>query len=214
MHLLPLWMPAEVEATGMVSQVLPWGAPALLGMTGTTAAASPEPVVLVGYEQPLFGRALGRKAEVEALHAERFRVDHRARLGRSPFASIAYGPDPPDLVATTADGARLGLECTALADQDRRRALGRLAALRKRLLASPSSRFCHLRGHQLHVWFGDDAAAGAPALPHRRGDATAWDAVVAALEAYRPSTEQLRADPGEPAPARAPDLGAVATDHG
>jgi hypothetical protein len=213
LHLLPTLIPKGMQATAMTVSMSPWLAPAFSGVTGTTTDTA-SPALAVTFEWPMSWLRTTSpltKFDREWLFARRYSCDQALATGQHAFSDIQPGDDPPDTIAQTAAG-RIGVESTALTIQGRREAHGLFMKLRQRLQASEPAAFAKLVGHLVYVWFEDPGVPGI-ALPHKRSDESALEALAAALAEYEPQTQQLWV-PSGPLPQQAPDLPLAGTSAG
>jgi hypothetical protein len=184
LHLLPLHLDTGWLMENFLFAMLPWGCPSLLGIAGATAGG---PTFVVCYESPVSraeGPGLIDKESLERLHLDRYQTDVVV-AGGTPYARATRGADPPDFSVTDVAGATFGLECTQLTLSRRRLATAAFDVIRQAIAQEPRSRFLHLAGWHLYMWFRSDAAI-ALGLPPRPADRPAIEAILAALDAYRP----------------------------
>ena len=186
------------------------GTLAASGSSGMTEAG--EPVVAVCHERPAeFSLPVG-KLGAQVLHLEKFRVDSRARGDGDPFLSVRPTEvDPPDFACVDRDGRVVGVECRALADERRRAAYGHLNRLKRRLEMVGASAFQHLRDCAVYVYFEHDGELG---MPRPEREATAYDALVAAIRDLPVHRAALWLDDDQQMPEQAPDIGLLSTAFG
>jgi hypothetical protein len=205
MHIFPV----QVEVGEKVAAVwapLPWGAPAVFWLAGTSVDG--EPMVRIASEWPLsWVRTVEPlpKRERETLCLRRFGTDATlARGGAHPFYDLREGDDPPDATVETGQG-RIGIELTTLALEDRRPVNRRFGELRAELERREPAAFSRLVGHLAYIWFRD-RPDGPPVRPHARSDAEALDELVQALADYEPRSDILEAEPGTAPPDTMPEV--------
>jgi hypothetical protein len=213
MVLFPTVVSENMTITGMIAAMLPWNAPAFLGMVGTTAADG-EPALTVTMEWPMIWLRTTEplpKFNREWLFMRRFSSDQALATGIHAFAQVQPGSDPPDATVQTDDGA-LGVESTALTVEGRRGVHNLFLQLRRRLQEAEPVAFAKLAGHMVYVWFEE---SDVPALgrPHKRSDTAALDALVKALAEYQPKTDGLW-HPAGPFPEQGPELPLADTSAG
>jgi hypothetical protein len=162
------------------------GQPGYAGCMVTAAALGGqteggEPVAILTLETPMkipFGGRRLTKPELERAHLEKYRLDVLTATGVLPFDTVMQGGDPPDFVVATPAGAE-GVECAALALQQRRHAYALFERFRTRLLdAARQEPFTHLADCVAAIWFGNGNK-----LPPPANDETAVDQLVAMLRA-------------------------------
>jgi hypothetical protein len=151
-------------------------------------------MLTIGQEWPLGWLRTHKRLsdfERELIHLRRFSTDQAVTSGgMHAFADIQPGANPPDATVLTREG-RIGVECTALAIQDRREAHNLFLQLRRRLQTAEPTAFANLAGHMIYVWFRESASPGPPARPHRRSNTRALDQLVQALAEYEPASQAL-----------------------
>lgn len=172
--------------------------------------------MVIAYEWPVplpwFPKSLSlTKRELEQLHLDRFSGDHTLATGRPAFDEAAAGRDPPDAIVIT-DHGQLGVDCTALAVQDRRHVHALFARLRNRLMELPRKRVAHLAGLAVYIWFAYGESESA--RPFRRKHAAAIQEMINALLDYRPDPDRLLLVGDKGLPEQAPDLGITHTSSG
>jgi len=206
MHFVPFVAEPRTKISGMITSMLPWGAPSFAAMTVTTSGVSPEPALAVAVEWPVSWMRIVEpesKFDIEWLRLQRFSSDHALSGGTHAFTHVQPGSDPPDATVQTNTG-QLGVESTALTIESRRAVQGLFMQLRRRLREVESAAFVKLRGHLVYVWFQESSQVGLD-KPHKRSDATALDMLVQALADYEPQGQQLWA-PGSGPPKPMPEL--------
>ena len=177
-----------------IGGLLPWQSPSLFGAHGHPPDDPERITATIAYEWPLphwtvIGDELPKDA-VEQLHLDRYCTDRLLSTGQLPYASLVPGRNPPDFVATTADGATLGVDATQLTASGRFAAQAEFERIRRAVLAEPRVDFAHLRGHMLYLWFRTGTEFG---LPHRGHQAV--QQVVSALRTYVPDTSWTEMPP-------------------
>jgi hypothetical protein len=209
LQLFPVYLRQSTTVTGLTFSFLPWGSPGVSAAGGMSAEG--EPLLVLAYEWPIpWLRPAARldKADLEAIHLSRFATDHRLALGAHPYVN-ATGGDAPDFTLTLGDGASAGLDCVALAVQERRGAHALFVNLRRRILQE-HGRFSHLGGFMVYLWWPTQDGI---ALPFRPNDDAALDELLTSLASYRPTVDSTTI-PGGGLPAEIPDFGQVSTPSG
>ena len=175
------------------------------------------PLVVVAYEAPYRYARPRTQKDTEMVKVERFRVDCRARGTGDPFQNIGYNPRGtnvnPDFVGNLAGtGEEVGIECTDLAIQERRRALGLMEPLRAAVRLRGARAFQALRGMNVYACFREgDYGTG---LPFKRSEAEAVAELVGLLADHRPNPKAIEHDANTPFPEQAPDIGLEKTSTG
>jgi hypothetical protein len=184
------------------------GEPSLIGLRGTNSEG--EGILVIGSEQPIPFTTIRHKAEVEALHVERFRVDCRARGGGEPFTSVRPGLDPPDFFVRAQESSEkeMGLECTRLANGERLSAQAQMDRLERELLAAPRESRSRIAGCVVRVRIFDPATLMGP--PFKSGDPR-LNEIVELVLSLDPETSQL---PDGPFPPQLPPEAAAQTPTG
>jgi len=213
MQMLPVQVSEGVQIVSIATRLLPWRAPAVMGLLGHSISDPDDRQMLIANEWPIsWMRTVDPipQDQQELLHVARFRTDHLLGTGVPPFAGVMKGNDPPDMQATTVDGV-LGLECMTLTISARRQAQALFRNVRQLVMQQDPAAFQALAGHIVHMWFNDEDSA--LARPHARSDHDAAIQLVQALAQYRPNTESLTRWRGE-LPLEAPELPLHKTDAG
>jgi hypothetical protein len=196
MVLLPTVAVENMTMTAFAAAMLPWNAPAFLGVFATTANG--EPALTVSMEWPKIWMRTTEpipKFDRESLFIRRFSSDQALATGTHACGYVQPGNDPPDTTVQTDNGS-LGVESTALTVEARRGVHNLFLQLRRRLQSEEPAAFSKLAGHVIYVWFEE---SDVPALgrPHKRSDTAALEALVKALAEYEPKTDHLWSASGQ-----------------
>jgi hypothetical protein len=108
----------------------------------------------------------GSKEVLERAQLEKYRLDHLLHLGSVPFEVVKRGNEPPDFIVSGA-GGDWGVDCAALALEDRRRAESLFNRLVKRLAEHGQRAWDNLAGCIVHLEFISKTK-----LPPARDDVT------------------------------------------
>lgn len=187
MTLLPMRVEQNMTITHMVTTPSPWGAPLVMGASGTDPAG--EPLLLLVNEIPVnFLRPVQAldepdKWQLESLYLQRASVDARIATRTDLFHAVEKGNDPPDAIVYIGD-QRFGWELTTFSIANRRLAHDLFMRVRGKVAFQQRHRVGHLTGHIIYMWFG--VAGNESGLPYRRNDDAAVDQLVEALVNYQP----------------------------
>jgi hypothetical protein len=209
----PISVPdAQSAIDSIIMSPSPWGVPLVFGMSGQSGEPL-QPTRWLALEQPIpWTRpdAPLNKQFLEWAHVQRFAADYRGATGTEAFSAVEPNPnDPPDFLATMADGSGLGLELVAFAIEERRTATALFSNLRNKLVTQHRHRTGHLTGCTVIVWYGKGQNPNT--RPHRKTDEVAADELVEAFVAYRPDISALRMKASAGVPLQMPPLGAETT---
>jgi hypothetical protein len=210
LQVFPMYLRRGAKVEGLTFSFLPWGCPGLSAATGTTSGIPAEQLLVLGYEWPVpWLRPTSRllKADIEALHLLRYAADHRLALGAHAFTEPIAG-DAPDFKVTVG-GATMGLDCAAVAVQERRQAHSLFVNLRQRIVQNPVA-FGHLGGFMIYLWFPDQNGIQ---LPFHVNDDSAIQELLQALASYTPAVHATTLS-GTSLPEQLPEFGMVETTLG
>ncbi len=96
--LLPFYVTEQFEMSAMFTYWLPWDAPALMGMSGTSANQPDTLTSVVGFEWPiqhLTPTARIDQRELERIHLDRYFTDYLLATGTPPFFNIIQTSQVP-----------------------------------------------------------------------------------------------------------------------
>lgn len=172
-----------------IVDTLPWFSPSVVSVIGRTdLPQSGGLLALVTYEWPFpyfFTANPISKENQELIHVERFRTDVATATGKLPFEALVRGKEPPDFFAQTSRGS-IGVECTVLPDNKRRRVEGLFSNIRQRILSQPRENWSRLTGHVIVAWFADESSFAPTKLPHKVSDSDAIGALMESLSRFTP----------------------------
>jgi len=173
-----------------IVDLLPWFSPSVVATVGGPGLPGDGGLqVLVTYEWPVpyFNSVtLLPKPDLESLHVARFQCDVQLASGDLPFTVLGRGDEPPDFIVSGARDRELGLECTVLADSNRRTVEGLFSRIRQRLIQESRVGWKHLAGHVIVAWFVKEDSLVPDQLPHRFSDDKAIEALVEKIKGLRP----------------------------
>lgn len=194
-------MKEDIEVGTSFTYLLPWNAPALMGMSGTSASRPDTLTALVGFEWPiphLTPTEEISKPELERIHLDRYFTDYLFATGTPPFLNPTQtepGADPPDFTVSTSKGQE-GVDCVQLTLNSRRSVNGTFQVIRKAILQEPRHRFAHLAGHVVYMWFVTEQ--NDPRKPPRPSNRAQIAAVIDALANYRMDPNAFMYQPEHP----------------
>ncbi len=198
---IPIHVPWKFEIGTSFTYMLPWNAPALMGMSGTSASRPDTLTALVGFEWPIPHLTPTQdisKPDLERIHLDRYFTDYLLATGTPPFLNSTQtepGADPPDFTVSSSEGQE-GLDCVQLTLNSRRSVGGTFQVIRKAILRESRHRFEHLVGHVVYMWFvTEQNETRKPPKPSNRAQI---ESVIDALADYRIDPNAFMYQPEHP----------------
>ncbi len=116
------------------------------------------------------------KEALERAQLEKYRLDYLLRFGEVPFEDVRRGAEPPDFLVMR-DGSPYGVDCTALALEEKRLAEALFTRLIQKVAANDNASLEHLAGTHITIWFGHGTE-----LPPRVSDHSTVEEIIETLE--------------------------------
>jgi hypothetical protein len=159
------------------------------GLQGENADG--ERVVFPFFDTPIqIASRFPSKEALERAQLEKYRLDYLLRFGEVPFEGVERGGDPPDFLVRRG-GLQHGIDCAALALEEKRGAEALFRKLVHKVAANDIASLGHLAGTEIGIWFKSDASDIGPGLPPRAADDAAAQKLVEGLENFRLDRQRI-----------------------